>query len=502
MLSVLPACLLLIALNAFFVLMEFALVKVRSSRIEMLARRGNSRAILVQDILGRLDEYLAAIQMGITVIALALGWIGEPLLASWLEGVLRDGGLPANPALIHGLAVALGLAVLSWAHIVFGELIPRAISIQKAEIVALWGAIPLRWFALVLRLPIQFMSRCSLYFLRLMGMKPAADSESIVSEDEMRILLGETHEKGNFPLERLFLLENLFDLGAAKAAEAMVPREKVAYLSLRKSWPENLEIIQSRRFSRYPVCEDDLDTLSGFVHVKDLILRPDMASTPDLKRLRRDIHEIVEDEPLEKLLKSFPDRGIHMAAVRNALGKVTGILTFEDIIEELVGEVHDEFDLQRAWSLADLIVPSAVAVQMQAPEKRTAIAMLLGKLKAAHHEIDEPETLRLIWERELKFSSGVGRGVAVPHARLLSLEQPLIALGRFSRPVPFASPDNVPVRLIFLILTPAATPVIQLKILGRIAALVTNENFRRKLLRAKTAEAVLELLHTGDTVLA
>jgi len=212
--------------------------------------------------------------------------------------------------------------------------------------------------------------------------------------------------------------------------------------------------------------------------------------------------EIGELEPLEKLLKYFPDKGIHMALVRNSLGQVTGLLTFEDIVEELVGEVQDEFDLPSAWSLSELVLPSCVGAQMQAAERSEAILQLLGKLKAAHPELDEKLALKGVWERELKFSSAVGRGVAVPHARLPNLDRPMIALGRFAKPLPFKTPDNVPVRLVFLILTPASTPVVQLKILGRIASLVTNENLRRKLLRAKTSEALYEILKTADTLLA
>lgn len=502
MLSVLAIFLALIALNAAFVMMEYALVRVRASRIEMLSRKGSKRAGMVKEMLGSLDQYLAVVQVGITLIGLALGAVCEPALSQWLERRLAGlaGGLP--PEAVRSASFAAALVLLAGSQIALGELVPRAVAIQKAEIISLWSAYPLRVLALLFKLPVSVMSSLSSAIVRLLGLKPSSEAEAAVSEEEMRILVGETHEKGSFPLERLFLLENLFDLGAAKASEAMVSREKVAFLSLKKTWEENLETIRARRFSRYPLCEDELDSVVGFVHIKDLVVRSDLAAVPDLKRLRRDVAEITEGEPLEKLLKSFPDRGIHMAIVRNSLGQVTGILTFEDIIEELVGEVQDEFDLQKAWSLADLIVPAAVAVGLQAPDKRQAIMQMLARLVAVHPEIDEAETLRLVWEREMKFSSAVGRGVAVPHARLPSLERPLIALGRFAKPVPFVSPDNAPVRLMFLILTPSATPVIQLKILGRIAALVTNENFRRKFLRAKTAEAMLELLRTADTVLA
>lgn len=494
----LAASLLLIGLNALFVLMEYSLVKVRASRIEVLARRGSARALRVQEIHQRLDDYLAAIQLGLTMVSLALGWIGEPAMARFLERGLAAAGLALPRRAEVGLAFGLGLVFLSWLHSLFGELLPRAVGIQKAETLALWSAYPLQLFALAFRLPVAFMSWCSRSILRLLGLKPAAQVESVFSEEEMRILIGETQEKGALPLERLLLLENLFDFGSAKVSEAMTARDKIAYLSLSKSWEENLEVVRSRRHSRYPLCTDGLDTVVGMVHVKDFVLRADK----ELKHSRRDLFEVSDGEPLEKLLKLFPDKGIHMALVRNAFGQVVGLITLEDIIEELVGEVHDEFDLPQAWSFMDVVVPQAVSVGLTAADRKAAISQLLSKLCAAAPELDEAECLRVVWEREMKFSSGVGRGVAVPHGRLLSLSRPLVALGRFSKPVAFPAPDNAPVRLVFLILTPAAAPVVQLKVLGRIASLVTNENLRRRLLRAKTSESMLELLRTADTLLA
>lgn len=479
----------LIALNAAFVLMEYSLVRVRASRIEVLARRGSSRAGRVQEMLGTLDRYLAVVQVGITLVGLALGAACEPAISGWIEA--RLDWAP------RGLGFAVALALLATAQIVLGELVPRAVALQKAEPVALWSAYPLKLLSVFFDLPVSLMGWLSSAIVRLLGLKPSAETETI-SEDELRIMAGETHEKGAFPLERVFLLENLFDLGHTKVSEVMVPRDKIAYLSLKRSWPENLEVIRSKRFSRYPLCEDGLDSVIGVVHVKDIVLRPN----DDLRKLRRDIAEITEGEPLEKLLKSFPDRGIQVALVRNSLGQVTGMLALEDILEELVGEIHDEYDLPQAWSLSDWVVPEAVAVQLSAPDRRAAIEAVLGRLKAARPELDEAETFRLVWDRESRFSSAVGRGVAVPHARLPSLERPIIAVGRFARPVPFPAPDTTPVRLLFLILTPAGTPVAQLRILGRIAALMTNETFRRKLMRAKTAESMLELLRTADTLLA
>ncbi len=507
MFTLLIVCLLLISGNAFFVAMELSLIRVRSSRMELLARKGNLSAIQVQEMLGSLDDYMAAFQLGITVLSLALGWIGEPALAHWVEHRLSGLGVMLPGHFVHALALTVGLSLLSTIQIVLGELVPRAVGIQKAEVISLWGSFPMKAYARAIRPLVALMSGLSKAVLRLLGLKPAAESDSTLSEEEMRVLLGENQEKGSFPLERLLLLENLFDLGRALVEEAMVPAEKVAFLSVEKSWAENMEIVRLRRFSRYPLCAGGLDNVLGMVHIKDLVLKMPAplaldASAPDLRQIRRELAEVSEGESLEKLVKIFPDKGIHMAVVKNAQGRVTGLITLEDILEELVGEINDEFDLPQAWNLADLVVGPAVAVGLQASDRKAAVAVLLSRLKEAVPEINEEEILKAVIDREAKLSSAVGRGAAVPHARLPGLSRPFIAVGRFAKPVPGPAPDNVPVRLVFLILTPVSAPIIQLRILSRIAALLTNENLRRKLLRAKTGEALLETLRTADTLLA
>jgi len=239
----------------------------------------------------------------------------------------------------------------------------------------------------------------------------------------------------------------------------MIPMDKVAVLSLTNSWEQNLAVIRARRFSRYPLCADGLKSVIGFVHIKDLLIKGVDGRPPDLKSIRRDLAAISTVDNLEKHLKVFPDMGIHMALVKNAKGVVVGVLTLEDIIEEIIGEVHDEFDLREAWNLVDVVAPAAVAVQLHAEDTQSAIWQLLNKLKVGEPELDTREAFQAIWNRERKLSSGVGRGMAVPHARLASLDRPLVALGRFSKPVPFVPPDNIPVRLVFLILTPTTIPI-------------------------------------------
>lgn len=491
----------LIFVNALFVLIEFALMRARPARIELLARRGSARAVAVQEILGRLDQYVAAIQLCTTLIALALGAVGEPEVVRQLNAHFHEWVSGVPETWLHLISFGIAVGVLGFVQIIMAELIPRGIAIKWAEPIALYGARPLQWTAGFLRLPVRLTTATARGALRAFGIKGAFETEHAVSVEEMRVLLGETHDKGAMPLERLLLLENMFDFANAKAAEAMKPREKIAFLSLSRPWAENLAVIRDKRFTRYPLCELGLDTAIGYVHIKDLILK-DAGPEPDLKRLRRDLFEVSDAEPLEKLLKTMPDRGIHMALVRDALSRVTGILTLEDIIEELVGEVRDEFGKPRGWAEGQLFARAVVDANLPPGDRRVVIERLIGKLKAARPDFDAAAALNAVWERETKFASAVGKGVLVPHARLLGLTEPIIAVGRYAKGASFATPDNVPVRLVFLIVTPAETPVMQLKILQRIASLVGNENLRRKLWRAKSDEVLLETLRTADTLLA
>jgi CBS domain containing-hemolysin-like protein/mannitol/fructose-specific phosphotransferase system IIA component (Ntr-type) len=492
---------LLVGVNAFFVLMEFALMRVRPARVEVLARKGSARAAAVQDVLSRLDEYIAAMQVCLASIAIALGAVAEPDVMAAVSGALTRwvGVLP--PASIRAISFATAVAALAIVQLLFAEMVPRAVAANYAEPIALVGARPLKVLAWLLRVPIRLTTSVSRGLLALFGLKRPSEVDQTVGVDEMRVLLGEAQEKGRLPLERLLLLENLFDFGAAKAAEAMRPRERIAFLSLAKPWAENLAVIRDKRFTRYPLCELGLDTVVGYVHLKDLILS-DAGAEPDLRRLRRDLFETTEAEPLERLVKTMPDKGAHMALVRDAGGRVAGLLTLEDVFEEIVGEIKDEFSRPRDWADGLLFTRAAVDANLPPGERDAAIARLLERLKTARPELDAKAAFDAVWGRELKFASAVGRGVLVPHARLPGLPEPMIAVGRYAKPPAVPTPDGVPIRLVFLILTPAETPVAQLKILQRIASLVTNETLRRRLWRVRTDESLLELLRTADTLLA
>ncbi len=497
-----PVILALVAVNALFVLMEFALVRVRPARMEVLARKGNPRATAVQEVLAGFDEYLAAMQVCIALISITLGALGEPGLVHAIQTRLPSWTASMSYRTLHAFSFAVAVSVLAAVQIVFAELVPRAVGAHYADYIALYGARPLKALAVFLRWPIRAATACSRAVLGLFGLRPAAEAEHAVSVEEMRVVLGETQERGAMPLERLLLLENLFDFGSAKVSDALRPRERIAFLSLSRPWSENLAVIRDKRYSRYPLCEtEELDSAIGVVHIKDLILS-DLGPEPDLKKVRRDLYEVVDVDPLEKLLKTMPDKGVHLAIVRDGLNRVMGLITLEDIVEELIGEVRDEFEHAKGWVPGEMFVRAAVEANLPTTERKATIRHLMDKMKAVNPEIDADAAFAAVWERELKFASAVGHGVLVPHARLPGLKAPLVAVGRFAKAPPLPTPDGAPLRLVFLILTPLETPTIQLKVLQRIASLIMNETLRRKILRAKTDETLLNLLRTADTLLA
>jgi CBS domain containing-hemolysin-like protein len=493
------AALAFLCLNIVFVMVEYALVRIPASRVELLVRQGERRALLIQNMLRNLDNYLSAVQLGITIASLGLGWLGQPGLARFLHAVL--GSLIPGAALetlAHGMSLAVAFAALTFFQIVLGELIPRTIAIQKVDAVALFFAWPFEVFYRVFRMPINLMARTSKGILRLLGFRPAAEHEQAFSEEEIRILLGTSQEKGILPLDRLLVMENLFDFSSLRGKDAMVPRERIVYLSRAKSWEENMQTIRSKRFSRYPLCETDLTQVLGIVHLKDVVLAGG-PSSPDLVKIKRETSVFIETEPLPSLFKMMMGKGKHMVLLRDSAGKITGLITLEDILEELVGEIHDEFDLPGAWSLNTLLTAEHLELDLKTDSAKEVIRSLLRRLGGV---IDLDATHAAVWERETGFPTGIGKGIAVPHARLPGLDRSYVLIGRGARPLGFVNPDGVPVRLVFLLLTPAAAPMEQIRLLSRIALLGSSESLRRRLMKAKTPEQFLEILRTSETLLA
>jgi len=333
----------LVLLNGFFVAAEFALVKVRPTQLDPLAARGVRRATVARHMVRHLDAYLSATQLGITLASLALGWIGQPAFAWIVEPLVRR--IPgATPAMVHSASLTTAFLVITMLHIVLGELAPKSLAIRKSEGTSLWVALPLFLFYKVTYPAIWLLNHAANAILRLFGIPPVSEGELAHSEEELRLLLA-SHEHGGMTPQKSELLDNVFELSHRLARQIMVPRGDVVYLSTTRPVAENLEIARRSRHTRFPLCEGDLDKVIGLVHIKDLF----GAETPleSLRGIARDIPFIPETLTLDRLLKRMRAERIHLAAVLDEYGGVSGVVTLENVIEEIVGPIQDEFSAEK-----------------------------------------------------------------------------------------------------------------------------------------------------------
>jgi CBS domain containing-hemolysin-like protein len=339
------AALVLIVLNGFFVAAEFALVKVRGSRIQQLEEEGSRRAVVVRRVLGDLDSYLSVCQVGITVASLALGWVGEPAVSRLIAPLLETVGI-TNERVVEIISVALGFAIITYAHLVFGEQAPKYFSIQRSESVSLWISRPLDLIRIPFRPVVWIVNASTNFFLRPWGIRLGEEAE-VHSEEELRIMISSSTASGILdPGERDYL-NNVFDFGDTVAREIMVPRPDIEALPYDAPLDELAEKAAFGRFTRYPVYEDDPNRVLGAVH--DLFrAAKENPEDFDIKPLIRDCLVVPENKPIEQLLRDFQERKLQMAIVIDEWGSVEGLITIEDVLEEIVGEIQDEFDEDEA----------------------------------------------------------------------------------------------------------------------------------------------------------
>ncbi len=335
--------LVLVALNAFFVAAEFALVRVRESRITQLEQEGSARAGVVRGVLRDLDSYLSVCQVGITMASLGLGWVGEPAVAHLIEPILGVLGITSE-RVITVISVVLGFGIITYAHLVFGEQAPKYFSIQKAEGVSLWISRPLNLFRLMLRPVVWLVNASTNFVLRPWGVRLGEEMEAH-SEEELRIMISSSTASGVLDPEEREYLNNVFDFGDRVAREIMVPRPDIEALPYDAPLPDLAERAAFGRYTRYPVYEQDLDHVLGAVHVKDLFrAAKEEPEGFDLTTLIRECLVVPETKPIEQILREFQQRKLQMAIVIDEWGSVEGLITIEDILEEIVGEIQDEFD--------------------------------------------------------------------------------------------------------------------------------------------------------------
>lgn len=336
--------LLLVGLNAFFVASEFSLVAVRRSRIDEMATNGDRAARNVQGALTHLDRYIAGTQLGITIASLALGWVGEPALAVLIDMALVGVGLPAAPAGAH-TAAAIGVAffIITFLHIVLGELAPKTLALVSPEKVSKVIVTPLKIFSRVMSPMIWFFNGTANNFLRLFGIAPASEAQSH-SADELRLLVMQARAHGTLDESDSAMLAGVFDFHEKKARDVMRPRTDVVALSITATEEEVWRIVREERYSRYPVYRESLDDVIGVFLAKDLWLREggEPFSLPDL--VREPLY-IPDSRSAERVLEDLRRTRAHLAVVLDEYGGTAGIVTMEDLIEEVIGDISDEYDM-------------------------------------------------------------------------------------------------------------------------------------------------------------
>ena len=341
--NLLIAVLLLVA-NAFFVAAEFALVKLKAFRIDALADAGSRSAKLTQKIHKNLEPYLAACQLGITMASLGLGWVGEPTIAALLEPMLKSFELSDN--MVHTIAFLTGFILFSSLHIVVGEQVPKTFAIRKPEPVSLWVAYPLRAFYLLI-FPLNWLlNAASAAILRVFGVAEAAHAE-VLSGEEIQAVIETSEKHGNIESERAVMLHNMFEFDSRTVEEIMVPKGKVAFIDLQDPWQEQLETLGKIEHSRFPVLNGGDQHLAGILIAKDLY-RHTLAGNTDLQNaigdLIREPLVVPESQSIGVLFENMRRARHHMAVVFDEHGGFSGVVTMEDLLEEIVGEIADELD--------------------------------------------------------------------------------------------------------------------------------------------------------------
>jgi len=339
----------LVFLNGFFVAAEFAIVKVRASQIEVSAKSGNRIAKTAKHILHHLDGYLAATQLGITLASLGLGWVGEEVMEHIIGNILVT--FHANPEVIASftktISPVIAFIIITILHIVFGELAPKSLAIQKPIGITMGVSLPLHFFYLVFRPFIMLLNGFANLILRGLGIHSVGGHEANQSSEELQYLLDQGKETGALDVNEHELIKNVFDFNERVVKNIMVPRTKISGIELSTSSEELLEIIIKEGYSRIPVYDETIDKIVGIVHAKDIL--PIVASNKELvlKEIIRKPYFIPETKKINDLLSEFQLRRIQIAIVLDEFGGTAGMVTLEDIVEELVGEIQDEFDEEK-----------------------------------------------------------------------------------------------------------------------------------------------------------
>lgn len=333
----------LIGFSAFFVAVEFALVRIRPSRIDQMIAEGNKRALAVKQAVANLDGYLSACQLGITITSLGLGWLGEPTVEKILHPLFESMHMPE--ALSSFLSFVIAFVAITYLHVVVGELAPKTIAIRKAETVALLTSTPIIWFNRIMYPFIWLLNGSANQLVKLFGIKPASEHEAAHSEEELQIIINESFESGKINQAEFGYVSRIFAFDEMLAKEIMVPRTDMVCLYVNKTNEENLEIIREEQYTRFPVVNESKDDIIGIINTKQFFLELYGNDEPvDLSSLIQPVSAVHETTPVKDLLKKMQKDGVHIAVLVDEYGGTSGIVTIEDVLEQIVGEIRDEFD--------------------------------------------------------------------------------------------------------------------------------------------------------------
>jgi len=334
----------LIAFTAFFVAYEFAIVKIRGTRIDQLVSEGNKNAIAAKKIVSNLDEYLSACQLGITVTALGLGWLGEPTVEHILHPLLSYFNMPESISSITSFILAF--ASVTFIHVVVGELAPKTFAIQKAETVTLIFARPMMLFYKIMYPFIKALNGSARLIVGIFGLKPASEHEAAHSEEELQIIISESYKSGEINQSEYKYVNNIFEFDNRNANEIMVPRTEIVAFDISQSLNECLQIVTEENYTRYPVIDGEKDNIIGMVNMKEVFTEYIKGKNVEtsIQEYIRPVIQVIESIPIHDLLLKMQKERVHMAILMDEYGGTAGLVTVEDILEEIVGEIRDEFD--------------------------------------------------------------------------------------------------------------------------------------------------------------
>jgi CBS domain containing-hemolysin-like protein len=487
----------LLAINFFFVLAEFALVRLRASRVDELIAAGDRRAKVVRQIQTDMDSYLSVVQVGITGATLGIGVLIEEAIAAPIAHLL-GGDTAAMKAVSHGV----GFLIATFVVILTSELLPKSIAIRYAEPCALVCARPMVWTYWALFPFLWLMTRSAQGLMRLMGLKRGTEEEPH-SEDELRIILDASQEHGLMSFRRLLFMENIFEMGELRVKDAMRPRSQVRCLHTELAWKDTVEFLRTWPFSRFPLIDTDPDKPVGMIHVKDLLYHRagglgGHGEPIDLRTLARPVPNVLNTAPLETVFADMQRRRLQTCFVVNEEGAWVGLVTFEDILEEIVGTIGDEFESEAPVTLSDHLTEGRVVLGVEGQTLAAALRFAFARIPVEELPTDADTIQRTVLEREKLAGTYLGKGIALPHARIPNLPQAALLVLRSTAGIPVEG-SKERARLLFVLLTPAGQPRVHQRLQARIAGLIENSEYvEDRLLAAESAAEVVDIVRTGE----